>query len=271
MRDEMPVGAQRERRRELDDDARALRLVAASGAQRGTDGGLVEAARLVREGGAQVHLAAGGECGEGAARRLERIAFALVAVHGPDVVHRAEPSRHDRVDESEHGGDVVLQRHAEPGERRRARRGQGELRRLLRARRRRVLPAGEQGRQHQQRGPPGSRQRRHQLDRLKGHAVLDGSALTQRHELRRRATRTTPETPGRRDDRRSSRRKAARALDAREHPAARLGLLHDAPRSGTARGTRGVRHVGPPRDVAQRGLHGIAHPGDDAGHLPLPS
>jgi hypothetical protein len=45
------------------------------------------------------------------------------------------------------------------------------------------------------------------------------------------------------DDRRSTRRQAARALDAREHPAARLGVLHACTRP-VARGARRVRHSG---------------------------
>src|SRR5258705_336023 len=85
--DEMPVLRQRERCRQLDDDAGTLLRVPAAGAERRSEPWLVVAPRLVREGGAQMHLATAPECGEWPARCLECVVLPGVAIHAAHAVH----------------------------------------------------------------------------------------------------------------------------------------------------------------------------------------
>ena len=135
---------QRERRRQLDDDARTFLLVSAPGAERRSEPRLVVASRLVRERGAQMHLATARERGEWPARRLERVVLARVAVDAAHAVHRAEGARHGLLDESQHRRDVVLERHAEARQRGRRRGGSADVGRLGSRRRRLARAAGQQ-------------------------------------------------------------------------------------------------------------------------------
>ena len=115
MRREVPVVGERERRRHLDDEARASsRILAAPGADRGPDDRLEPAADLVIERRLEMYEAAVGERGERPALGLERIVAVRVVARLSHAVYRAKGLRHDPLDDAQDRAEVVVERDAEP-------------------------------------------------------------------------------------------------------------------------------------------------------------
>ena len=114
LRPEVPVGRERERRRELDDDTRPLvDPAAAARAQRRAEDRLVKTSHSIGKRRLEVDEVPLSERRERTALRLEGEMPPRVVAHLMHGIDRAELERHRALDDAQDRREVVLERHAE--------------------------------------------------------------------------------------------------------------------------------------------------------------